>query len=303
MKKIICIGESNYNIVLDCHGKTLGAMPGGIIANAAAILASSCGLEVLMASEAAADVIGDLAVAYLGDAGVDISAVDRYTEGRTAVNFHVVGAADTPVRSVRYEDYPDEAFDIIWPRVEEGDIVVFGGYYALDPRMRRRMMQFIDNAAGRKAILVYLPGFNAARQPRITRVMPAILENLELADMVVSRNDDLGFIFGSGQAQECYRDHIDFYCRSLVNIDVSCGTVSYCTGRDMTSAQTGGVSFRSMLCQAGALAGIISALHGSGCAREALEQPGEGLRRSVVDNAVRLACAGAKGITSPWQAI
>ena len=55
---------------------------------------------------------------------------------------------------------------------------MFGGYYAIDRRMRRRMLPLLQHAAERKALLVYLPGYLPQQEPRITRVMPSILENM-----------------------------------------------------------------------------------------------------------------------------
>jgi len=86
MKKIICIGECSLNIVLDPMGRPLGSMPGGRVTNAAAILAGMHDNKVVVASEVSADPVGDILVDYLSRHGVDISSLDRFTEGRTAVN-------------------------------------------------------------------------------------------------------------------------------------------------------------------------------------------------------------------------
>ena len=63
-------------------------MPGGRIANAAAFLARDK-FNVVMASEASADNVGDIIVDYLSSAGVDTKSVDRFTEGRTALNVFI----------------------------------------------------------------------------------------------------------------------------------------------------------------------------------------------------------------------
>ena len=133
-KKIICIGECGLDIVFGADGMPLGAMPGGRLANAAALLARG-GLPVVVAGEAAADAVGDTVVAFLADAGADTHCVDRFTEGRTPVTIFMP-AADGHMTATRYEAYAEECFDIVWPRIDEGDIVLFGGYYAIDRRMR-----------------------------------------------------------------------------------------------------------------------------------------------------------------------
>ena len=60
---------------------------------------------------------------------------------------------------IRYEGYPEEAFDIIWPRIDPGDIVLYGGYYAIDKRMHQRMSKLLEHAAEREAVMIYLPDF------------------------------------------------------------------------------------------------------------------------------------------------
>lgn len=300
MRKLIFIGECNYNIVLDAAGTPVGAMPGGVIACAAAVL-GKLGYDVLMASEAATDAVGDLVVKRLMAANVDVRSVDRYTEGRTALNVYVRDSQGAASSAVRYEAYPDEAFDIVWPRIEADDIVVFGGYYAVDPRMRKRLQQLINNAAERKAMLVYLPGFIGDRQPRLTRIMPQIFENLEIADLLITRSSDLEMLFGVKSPQECYLKHIDFYCRSLVNIDQTCARISYYSGKQMSCVDVDPACCSSMMWQAGVVAGIVGALSENCSGRDALLQPDASLRESIIKGGASCGCEQAKTINNEWQ--
>ncbi len=280
MRKIICIGELSLNVVLDKAGNTVGAMPGGRIANAAAILGRN-GFSVLMASEAADDPVGDITVSALSGAGVDVRSVDRYTEGRTVLNI----LTGEPVQTTRYEAYPDEAFDIIWPRIDENDIVVYGGFYALDRRMRPRLARLLSHAADRKATTVYLPGFPPQQEPRITRVMPEILENLETADIAMTRTADLLTIFGTGNPAKCYNDHISFYCDSLVNIDAQNGRIEYFASSGTSAIGLGDTPCASMLWNAGALAGLVSATAVSGYTSADFGSPVAAMRENMIQAA------------------
>lgn len=303
MKKIICIGECSLNIVIGHDGKPLGSMPGGRVVNAAAILGSRKS-NVIMASEVSADPVGDIVASYLGDNGVNLSSLDRFTEGRTAINVFTCGSNSAlPDAITRYENYPDECFDIIWPRVDEGDIVIFGGHYAIDARMRTRMSRFLNHASERKAILIYLPGFLPQQEPRITRVMPAILENLEISNMVVSRNRDLELIFGVKSGDTCYHDHIDFYCRSLVNIDESCNRIDYYTGKEVSSVDIPARTCRTMLWNAGAVAGVAAVIAERNVAAADLETPSKELREAVLGAAALSANDAAARLSEEWQMI
>ncbi len=302
MKKIICIGECSLNIVLDPMGRPLGSMPGGRVTNAAAILAGMHDNKVFVASEVSADPVGDILVDYFSRHGVDISSLDRFTEGRTAVNIFTASESG-PVSLTRYEQYPDNCFDIIWPRIDEGDIVLYGGFYTLDHRMRPRMSRFLANCVERKATLIYLPGFLRQQAPRTTHVMPAIFENLEIADIVIADSDELKYIFGSDTPESCYRDHIDFYCRSLIAINPSKGSIDYYTGSEHTSANIPEQSRLTMLWKAGAIAGVVSAVIADDISTEALGLPDATLRHAILDSAVDCAHRAVENTSGQWQHI
>lgn len=284
MKKIICIGELALNVVLDASGQPLASLPGSRVANAAVMLGRA-GLPVLMASEASADPVGNVVVKSLTDAGVDISAVDRFTEGHSPLNVFVEAEGIDRAAITRYDNYPPECFDIVWPRINEDDVVLFGGFYVLDSRMRTRMQKFLEYAAERKAILVYLPGYLPQLAPRITRVMPQILENLEIAQIVIARTADLNMIFGSSNSRDGYRDHIDFYCRSLIAVDSSDCGLTYFSGLESTEEKVPGVNTGSMLWNAGVAAGIAAAIYAGEYTVASFDPADAATRRALVSTA------------------
>lgn len=281
-------------MVIDRSGAPLGTLPGSRVANAAAILGRN-GFEVLMASEAAADAVGDIAVSALAQAGVDLTSVDRYTEGRTPLNIYVADAGDL----TRYEQYPAECFDIIWPRINENDVVLFGGFYAIDGRMHARMLRLLQHAVERKAVLIYLPGFLPQLEPRITRVMPRILENLEMANMVIARTGDLSLIFGVSNAADGYREHIDFYCRSLVAIEPDRGVMTYYSGKDADSVPLPDSMGASMLWNAGVAAGAAAAVIEGACSPSDFEAPDAAMRHTILDTAATCAAKAVEATRFP----
>lgn len=298
MKKIICIGECALDIIFR-GGAPIGSMPGGRIVNAAAILARE-GLPVKLVSELAKGHVGDIIESFLNDAGVDCRSVDRFTEGLSPVVIYTTGDSGS-VDVTRYEQYPDECFDVVWPRIDEGDIVVFGGFYAIDARMRPRMSQLLAHAAERKAVLVYLPGFMPQMEPRITRIMPVILENLEFASAVIVRDNDLLNIFGSGDGAKCYRDHISFYCPSLINVDTAGQRICYYSGNQATSIEIRDAICGSMIWNAGAVAGAVDAMFKCPDSASRLEAPDEDFRNAVISQAAATACRAAGAMTADWQ--
>ena len=298
MKKIICIGECSLNIVFE-HGQPVGSMPGGRIMSAAMMMAREQ-LPVVMASETAADAVGDMLAKALTDAGVDTTSLDRFTEGRTPLNIMSPGA-DGLMTVTRYEKLPDEAFDIVWPRVDDDTVVVFGGYYSIDARTRNHMQPFLSHCSERGAVMVYLPGFMPVQESRITRVMPTILENLELADLVIARDTDLKMIFGVDRGSKCFADHIDFYCRSMVNVDTVCHRLDYFSGKDVTQVAIPESVGRTMTWNAGVLAGIVGKIYAKGLTPADFNAPGPELRQELLEAALDSATVASQLLTQEWQ--
>lgn len=298
MKKIICIGECSLNIVFN-GASPVGAIPGGRIAAAAALMARE-GLPVAMATEASSDPVGDMIVKSLTDAGVDIASLDRFTEGRSPIIVFTEGADGTPCIT-RYENYADEAFDIVWPRVDDDCVVVFGGYYVLDRRMRTRMVPFLNHCAERGAVMIYQPGFMSVQESRITRVMPAILENLELAHMVIARNCDLQLIFGIKEDSRCYADHIDFYCRSMISVDTACRQLSYYSGKQLSRIEIPETVCETMMWNAGVLAGVAGYIFENDITPDRLNAPEVELREAILTAAAKSATTASRTLTEEWQ--
>lgn len=220
MRKIIAIGES----VLDTlyrDGQPVRAFVGGRIACAAAAL-GTMGLSVAMVSECATDSVGDLVVEFHRRHKVDTRSIDRYTDGTTALSAIFVGESDHKAEAiVNYGRYPVDRFDVIWPRIDEDDIVIFGSLYAIDTPQRERLYELLNYAVSRKAILIYLPGFQHGVNFRITRVMPAILENIEISHLVVAHERDIRDIFPGEAAHEAFHNHVEYYGATCLYLDAA----------------------------------------------------------------------------------
>ena len=156
MRKIITIGESVLDTIFK-DNVPMKSFVGGRVANAACSLALS-GIETLMVSECANDHVGDIIVDFLKRNKVDVTSVDRYVNGTTA--FSAIFESDNhEPQLVNYGTYPPDRFDVVWPRINEDDIVLFGSLYSIENPQRSRLYEILQYAADRKAIMVYLPGF------------------------------------------------------------------------------------------------------------------------------------------------
>lgn len=277
MRRIILIGECALDIVFPptqnnfplATLSNLNAVPGGRMLNAAALL-GTLHENVSYVSEAGRDRIGDMIVSYLAANNVNVASIDRYADGDTPSNLFFPVDETHPTKSIMiYRRYPAESFDVRWPDVSEDDIVVFGSYFAIDHRVRPHLKELIQYMVDRKALVINVPGFLKQQEPRITRVMPEILENLEISDMVVTRTGDLEQIFGSRNPEECYRKHIKFYCRSFINIDPDRQEMTFFHDDEAVSTPISRPPI-SLMWNSGALAGIVSSLIDLGVTRSSL---------------------------------
>ena len=213
MNKAIFIGELTLNITLPERGSSNAQAKIGDRAVNAAMLLGKMGVNTIFMGEVAADPVGDHIVGALDDCHVDTRSIDRFTEGASPVKI----GADSGQPAVLHASYPAEPVDPLWPRIEEGDVMVYGSFMAIDKRNHDRLLEIVGHAASRKAETVYLPFFDSVQVPRTTRVMPEIYDCFEKASMVIASTADLARIFPGEDPAKAFKDHILFYCpRCLV---------------------------------------------------------------------------------------
>ncbi len=268
MRKIIAIGESVLDTVF-CGSQPSRTFVGGRIANAVASL-GAIGLPAFMVSECGMDNVGNIVVDFFEKHNVDVKSIDRFTEGTTA--FSAIFENDgTPAGIVNYGQYPADRFNVVWPRIDEGDIVLIGSLYAIDLPQHEKLSELVSYAAERKAIIVYLPGFQHGINFRITRVMPNILENLEIADIVIAHDRDINDIFPGEGGEVAFRNHIEFYCPNYMHINPDLSVSLFSTGKRHDVAGSGIPCANLLGWQAGFTAGVIFEICRQNVDRDALK--------------------------------
>lgn len=216
MNKVIYIGELALNVELGTDGRATTRVGDRLVT--AAVLDGLMGVETVFVGEASADAVGDHIVGHLDKANVDTKSVDRFSEGASPVRI-TSGEAGAEVRPVIHSSFPPEGANPVWPRINEGDVVLFGSYMALDKRNHDTIIDLLKHARARKATVVSLPYFDLARVPRITRVMPEVWDSLESADMVIATVEDLAALFPGETPEKAFKSHILFYCRRCLVLD------------------------------------------------------------------------------------
>lgn len=269
MSKVIAIGQACLDILHE-EGKGVTSFVGGRIANMAVML-SRKGVEVEYVSECAVDGVGDMIVKHFADNGVGTKSIDRYTEGLSQVSM-IFRDAQGNERFSQYVKYPDTRFDVLWPTIEENDVVVFGSFFSIEENVRRPLTELLAYAIERKAIIVYLPGFQPELCSRITRVMPYIVENLEVADIVIARESDMKKIYNQSDASQCFNNNIRFYTDNFLYEDSRGNATLFARNYSQTFASRREKPKAKLLWDAAMVAGFISGMISGGITRQGLSQ-------------------------------
>ncbi len=209
MRKVFGIGETILDIIFR-NDQPQKAVPGGSVFNGLISL-GRLNVPVSFISELGNDRVGDMIRDFMEDNHITTEFVDRFPDGKSPISLAFLDD-DKNANYIFYKDYPAQRLEVPLPKIEKDDIFVFGSYYSLNPVLRARMVEFLQYAQERKAIIYYDPNFRKAHAHEAIRLMPTVLENLEFADIVRGSDEDFQNLYGKTDAEKVYKEHIQFYC-------------------------------------------------------------------------------------------
>lgn len=213
MRKVIGIGETVLDIIFK-DDQPMAAVPGGSTFNCLVSL-GRCGLNVSFISETGNDRIGQTIIRFMEKNGINPSSVSIYPDSKSALSLAFLNEKND-AEYIFYKDHPKDRLDFKYPEVNEGDIVVFGSYYAVNPVIRPQVYGFLDYAKSHGAILYYDVNFRSSHKDEVIKLTPNILENLELADIVRGSTEDFGVMFHNTDPDAVYRSQISFYTKKFI---------------------------------------------------------------------------------------
>ena len=73
--------------------------------------------------------------------------------------------------------YPKQRLDVLYPKLEEDDIVMVGSLCA-EPGTQEKILELLDQAREKKAIIYYDPNFRSSHKNEAMKLAPTIIENL-----------------------------------------------------------------------------------------------------------------------------
>ena len=209
MRRVIGIGETILDILFR-DNQPQAAVPGGSVYNAAISL-GRMGVNVMFISETGNDRVGNIILQFMRENNIPTDHVNVFPDGKSPVSLAFLNE-HSDAEYIFYKDYPKQRLDVLFPEIHEDDIVIVGSYYALNPVLRDKILELLETAKEKKAIIYYDPNFRKAHAHEAIRLMPTVLENLEFADIVRGSDEDFQNLYGKSDAQKVYKEHIQFYC-------------------------------------------------------------------------------------------
>ncbi len=214
MRKVIGIGETILDILFK-NGRPTAAIPGGSVFNGIISL-GRIGVNVCFISEIGSDKVGTIIKNFMEENGVSTEYISTFPDGKSPVSLAFLDEHNDAEYSF-YKDYPRQRLDVTFPPIEEDDIVVFGSYFALNPVLRNKVVEFLEYAHERKAILYYDPNFRSTHKDEALKLAPALIENLEYADIVRGAEQDFANMYnGLTDVDRIYKNKIQFYCPNFL---------------------------------------------------------------------------------------
>lgn len=213
MRKVFGIGETILDIIFR-NDQPQQAIPGGSVFNGLISL-GRLNVPVSFISEVGNDRVGDLILKFMEENHVCSELVNRFPNGKSPVSLAFLDN-DRNADYLFYKDYSSQRLDGPLPDIKEDDILIFGSYFSVNPVLRSRVIDVLQLAKDRNAIIYYDPNFRKTHAHEAIRLMPTVLENLEFADIVRGSDEDFMNLFGKADTENVYKEHIQFYCDRFI---------------------------------------------------------------------------------------
>lgn len=187
MRKVIGIGETILDIIFRGEQPT-AAVPGGSVFNGIVSL-GRIGVPICFISETGNDHVGNIILNFMRENNIPTDHVNVFPDGKSPVSLAFLNNR-SDAEYIFYKDYPKQRLDVVFPKLEEDDIVVFGSYFALNPVLREKVLDLLEQAREKKAIVYYDPNFRSSHKSEAIKLTSTIIENLEYADIVRGSIED-----------------------------------------------------------------------------------------------------------------
>jgi fructokinase len=213
MRKVIGVGETILDILFK-NNQPQAALPGGSVFNGFVSL-GRLGIPLVFISELGNDKVGRIIRQFMEENHISADYIDCFPDKKSPISLAFLNESND-AEYIFYKDYPAQRLEVTLPSIEEDDIFILGSYYALNPALRERILEFLKYAHDRKAIIYYDLNFRSAHVHEIVKLRATIIENFEYADIIRGSDEDFSNLFGIRDMEQIYKEHIKFYCPRFI---------------------------------------------------------------------------------------
>ena len=206
--KVIGFGETVLDIIFK-NDQPQKAVPGGSTFNAMISLGRT-GVPGVMITETGDDHVGDIVRDFLIDNNINTDYVYRHKGTKSHLSLAFLDA-NNDAQYQFYKDHWNIAMPQEMPQIDKGDIVIYGSFYCINPKIRDFSRRFLEKAHEQGAFLYYDINFRASHKEDIPDIMENITENMRLASVVRGSNEDFEILYGAKTCDEAY-NIVKEYC-------------------------------------------------------------------------------------------
>lgn len=212
MRQVFTIGETVLDIIFKDFNPTT-AKAGGSVLNATVSL-GRLAIPVKFITEFGNDPFGQHIEKFLIENNIDTSLVYRYSDGKTSVSLALLDNFNNATYTF-YKEFPKKRLQINYQNINEGDIILFGSHFAINEDVHNQIIGFLKFAKSKGAIVIYDPNYRRAHLHELSKLIPMITENMQLADIVRGSNEDFMMIFEKDNFEEVYNE-VKKFCPFLI---------------------------------------------------------------------------------------
>lgn len=218
-RKIVGIGETVLDIVFK-EGRPQAAVPGGSTFNAMVSLGRTAGVlapevPIVMVTQTGDDMVGEMVTSFMKENNVSTEAVNCRPGTQTTVSVAMLNESN----DARYEFFRDKSGSsdsFAELEFHEGDLVLFGSYFAVNPALRDYTRKVMKAAHEAGAVIYYDINYRKNHLADLPATLANIKENCSMSDFVRGSSEDIACIFGSDNAPEVYENHIAPLCKNFI---------------------------------------------------------------------------------------
>lgn len=219
------MGETTLDILFK-NGKPVDAVPGGSSFNSI-ISVGRTGLPCAFVGYTGSDAVGRQTVDFLAENNVSAEYFEMRVGEKSAVSLAYLDE-NGDAEYVFYKPTPKVTGSPVVPCFHEGDVLLFGSYFACCEGMRPQVMGVLTAARESKAIVYYDINFRASHRHELDDLLPAIQWNMQHSTLTRGSADDFDIMFGTRDAKEIYHQHIRPHCPVFICTG-GAGLITVCT--------------------------------------------------------------------------